>query len=105
MIEHNIGPVRPDLGPDCQLVDIIIDDIDLVVNPQYHSFDSVIITTALKQLNITNYDMIDGGCFVDGIQYVTLACFDPEDVVKIRLLTQEIGDGAGPYALSSIQRK
>ena len=71
-------------------VDFITDEVDLAVNPHYNSYDSAITRQALRYCNVEGpCQLIDGDVLANGVQYVTVAFWNPEDVVKVRLLMQE----------------
>jgi hypothetical protein len=73
-------------------VDFVTDEVDLVVNPHFQptSYDSTITRQALQRCGVEGpWRMFDGDVFGNGVQYVTVAFGNPEDVVKVRLLMQE----------------
>lgn len=72
-------------------IDFVTDEVDLVVNPHYQTYDSAVVRYALRECGVEGpWFMIDGDVNRSCVQYVTVAFRNPEDTVKIKLLMQEI---------------
>jgi len=108
MIRHNFVYQARNDNDDrwYQEVDMVTDVIDLVVNPHYCTYESMYVTHNLLDIGVDSFLCVSGNInSVARAQYVTMRLYDPEDVVKIKMLTLPIEYGCQhPYNLFRVER-
>jgi hypothetical protein len=74
-----------------QFVDFVGREVDLVVNPHYDTYDSDSVRHYLNKCGCEGpWVMIDGNVSFNNIQTVAVELRNPEDSVKLKLLSESV---------------
>lgn len=78
-------------GTVIQFADFVSDVVDLVENPHYSTYDSDSVRWHLDDCGcIGPWEMIDGQVTTRNIQTVTVTLKNPEDVVKLKMISKNV---------------